>query len=124
MAAAILCDCGHMSDPSDYSTGYGIDSETHLKYCYACCAERERAAMIQHGTATLYVIEEDGIPVRVTDWPGKLVFPVRGYRKGRHNIARIMVSVWFKGPDGFLWYGRQVGDNNQCANFRRTKSVK
>ena len=29
-------------------------------------------------------------------------------------------SVWAQGPDGFIWYGRNIGDND-IVTLRRTK---
>jgi hypothetical protein len=125
-------DCGH--PPSEHTVttmGYvrGADGRT---YCYDCCADRERAAMIETGRATLYLTidtQTTGAGQRitrgyvVTDWPGRLRFPARYVRTGRHNIARVRRDFDFTGPDGFRWVGVQYGDNTEIAHCRRTKQV-
>lgn len=130
---AILLDCGHTETrPHSYITrGYATDAAGKTA-CYACCAERERAAMIETGRATLYLsydAERGGYNnkvirysnVRVTDWPGVLEFKCGGLRTGRHNIAGKRYDVWFRGPDGFVWHGVQYGENTQIAHCKRTK---
>ena len=95
-----------------------------LAHCYACCAEREKARMIESGRATLYLTSETaptgGGHVRhfATDWPGELKFRVHTISKGRHNMARTRVDAWFIGPDGAPWHGVNIGDD-QILRCRR-----
>lgn len=119
---AFTADCGHTIPalPAGHcgGTGYGTDPETGRTACYACCAERERAAMIATGRAVLYLDELD-----VTDWPGLLRFPI----VERHNHARgtggfhgaQRTDAWFHGPDGHVWHAVNRGDM-QLARCRRT----
>ncbi len=130
MSDQTLLDCGHApSEHSEHTTGYGSDSDGR-KYCYECCAERERAAMIETGCSTLYFcenVEHGGTIPRfrneLTDWPGKLRFHVwyvnrsHGYGFGRRYP---IVTGRFNGPDGFVWSFRNAGDM-QIARCRRTK---
>ena len=57
---------------------------------------------------------------RVTDGmargdPGCAVIHVK---VGTHNMAHHRIDVWFKGPDGFVWWGVDLGNGPRC---RRTK---
>lgn len=127
-------DCGHEpSEHGPHTTGYGEDRDGK-RYCYDCCAERERAAMIEHGKATLYLVKDSGYQRPtvgseqasdrawiITDWPGKLRFRPWHVRKGRHNIARTRYDAWFAGPDGHVWHGVQYGDMTQIIHCKRTK---
>lgn len=100
----------------------GETIERSLAYCYACCAEREKARMLETGRAVLYLTRETiaGGHVRhfATDWPGELKFRAHTLSKGRHNIARTRIDVWFVGPDGKPWHGVNIGDN-QLLRCRR-----
>ena len=117
----MLLDCGHEPSPhEDFTTGYGIDKDDK-KHCWACCAARECAAMIETGKAMLYLTMDKGRKWHVTDWPGHLVFKVSSYRKGRHNIASTRIDVWFRGPDGHTWHGVQYGENTEIVHCRRTR---
>lgn len=139
-------DCGHKPSPhSSFTTGYGTDA-TGKTHCYACCAARDKAGMIETGRATLYLIGRDvppegneaaGFATRgsgfskedrtklkrwyLTNWPGSLSFPVRFMRQGAHNMARVRYDAWFTGPDGKNWHAVQYGDNTQIAHCRRIK---
>lgn len=117
------CDCGHTAIPKGCTTGYGTDPETGETHCFACCALRDRAAMVEDGRATLYLCDgEPGQRSTVTNWPGTLRFEVNARCNGRHNIARVRYDVWFRGPDGKPWWGVQYGDNTQICHCRRVKS--
>lgn len=120
-----LLDCGHEPSPhSDFTTGYGLDAEGK-RYCYSCCADRERKRMVETGKATLYLTIDKGAhyTYAVTDWPGLLSFPARYVRRGTHNIARTRLDFEFTGPDGYRWVGVQYGADTQIAHCRRTKQA-
>ena len=57
---------------------------------------------------------------RVTDGMerGDTGCPVIHLRIGKHNMAYRRIDVWFKGPDGFVWWGVDCGNGPRC---RRTK---
>jgi len=127
-----ICDCGHLPTaqaPGALGTGYGVDSAGKTA-CYQCCADKERAAMIETGRATLYLVrkkspdgkEFDIFTRHVTDWPGLLEFrcrEVRHYpRAGGFGSQR--TDAWFAGPDGYVWHAVNRGDSD-IARCRRTK---
>lgn len=102
-------------------TGYGVDPETDLLVCYACCGVQDRARMIETGRATLY-LSSDRLPATVSNWPGTLTFPVTNILYGRHNIAGRRYDVYFR-LEGFWWHGVQYGDNTQIVHCKRTKQT-
>jgi hypothetical protein len=109
-----MLDCGHEpSKHGPYDTGYGKDANGRTM-CYSCCADSDRESMMTRGVWTGYLAGSE-----VTNWPGSFRLPC-STRKGRHNMAGAMVSVWAQGPDGFIWYGRNIGDND-IVTLRRTK---
>lgn len=103
------------------------ESVTESMSCYACCSERERADLIASGKGVLYLcgtarfgLSADGKGLRVTDWPGGLVFPVRHSWQGKGGFGHKATYVRFTGPDGKEWSGRNVGDSEVC-HVRRLK---
>lgn len=116
-----ILDCGHVPTPDAHGigTGYGRDAADGRTYCYACCADRERARMVESGRATLYLSTATR---EITDWPGMLRFRALSIRKGRHNIARTRYDVGFVGPDGQPWHGVQYGDNTEIIHCKRVKA--
>ena len=117
-----LLDCGHPeSEHLSITRGYGQDRDGK-KYCYDCCADNERQAMLDTGRATLYLVKDNG-HYEVTDWPGKLRFKVYYKHVGRHNIAGNRIDVWFDGPDGHVWHGVQYGDWTDICHCKSTKEI-
>ena len=117
-----ILDCGHLPSPhSEYTTGYGQDSDGKT-WCWDCCARIDRENMETTGKITLYLSPnpDHPIPWKVTNWPGTLTFPVHSFRVGRHNIAYRRYDVWFT-VNGHTWHGVQYGDNTQIAHCRRVK---
>jgi len=125
-------DCGEEKPIlTEVGTGRAL-TDAGESVCYACCAVRDKAYMVEHGRATLYL----SLAVRprtwggltrvgtVSNWPGTLDL---GYKLpvtlGRHNIARTRYDVWFNGPDGHIWHGVTYGDNTQICHCRRTKRL-
>lgn len=109
-------------------TGYAIKGNGH-KICYQCCAIIDRQEMIEEGKIVLYHMPADGSKPwnhgKITNWPGTLSFPVSGSSKSFHNFAGKdgRTDFWFKGPDGHIWHGYQIGHYNQIAHCKRTKEV-
>lgn len=100
-------------------TGYGRDPETDNLVCYACCAVRDRARMVETGKIHLYLtMPEDGAAT-VGNWPGTLTFTCGPVRKGRHNVAGVRYDTWFTGPGGARWHAVQYGNNTQIAHCKR-----
>lgn len=118
-----MLDCGHMSTPDGFATGYACDGDKRI--CYDCCAKIERQAMIDTGKATLYLVggQDEHCGYEVTNWPGNMRFNVRSSRRGRHNMTGKRIDVWFVGPDRHWWWGVQYGDMTQIVHCKRTKEV-
>lgn len=114
----------------------GESLERSPAVCYQCCADDERARMIETGRAMLYLAPRANAPHGstwrtrdartnearywyLTDWPGGLEFAVKYMSKGAHNMARTRYDVTFTGPDGKPWRGTQYGENTQICHCRR-----
>lgn len=129
---AKICDCGHTPtvSPVDQGvgTGYGTDAQGKT-WCYECCAYLDKAEMIEEGKITLYLTVNPGPYVapsrcKITNWPGTLEFRPTIVRKsqgrGFHGLKFEIVHVWFTGPDGLRWIGRNAG-HHQLLHCRRLK---
>lgn len=107
------------------AAGYGVNGDTGDRLCYACCADDDRAYMIQHGrwTGYLTLTARNAPQARwlVSNWPGSLEFRPRAVQTGKHNIARVRRDAWFNGPDGYVWHAVQYGDNTDLAHCKRTR---
>ena len=126
-----ILDCGHSPSPTDgLGTGYGYDHD-HKTHCYACCADRDRTAMIQDGAITLYLTRDPQINVdawKITNWPGTLRFAVGkvSHSKRGGGFGSQRTDAWFMGPDadgrpGATWHAINRGDS-QIARCRRVRS--
>lgn len=115
---------------SDFTTGYGVNDQGQ-KACYACCGEIDQDFMLETGKITLYLTGENDtlsynrsshfIPKKVSNWPGSLEFEVLSWSLGDHNWGIPRYDVWFKGPDGRVWYGVHMGYHSQLIHCKRTK---
>lgn len=100
-------------------------------HCYSCCAAWERVQMQETGQARLYltrkqIMTSEGLRPggwEVTDWPGRLRFPVQYVTQGKHNIAGTRIDIRFIGPQGYMWHGTQYGENTQLVHCKRTKKT-
>jgi hypothetical protein len=114
-----LLECGHPeSEHSDFTRGYGRDKDGS-RFCYACCADRDRQQMKEDGRTCLYLAKDDK-GWKVTNWPGSLVFRPSYVKKGSHNIAGTRLDAWFA-FEGHVWHAVQYGEWTQIAHCRRTK---
>lgn len=113
--------CGPSEPIPEHPAAPALKPGEHLErspaVCYACCAEDDKARMIETGRAMLYLTTT--APAHVSNWPGSLSFPVPYISRGRHNMARVRYDVTFTGPDGRQWRGTQYGDNTQICHCRR-----
>lgn len=100
------------------SGGTGYANDISAPVCYACCAEVDKEAMRLHGKTVLYVVLKDG-QYKVTNWPGTLTLEPWKVSKGRHNMARTRLDVWFN-FEGSTWHGVNIGDND-LLRCKRTK---
>ena len=126
-------DCRHVlwREPGNGAAGYGRDDHG-ATFCYVCCADRDRAAMVASGRADLYLTNEpdrasDVAGARrhvVSNWPGSLKFPVERVRRstsrGFGPWPIIRYDVWFRDHTGAAWWGVNKGDN-QILRCRRVK---
>lgn len=126
-ADARILECGHTPSPHEiFTTGYGVDPATGARSCYACCADKERAGMIETGRAVLYLVDSQastGRAFSVQNWPGSLSFPAYGVsRKPRGGgFGAQRTDAYFRGPDGCEWHAVNRGDN-QIARCKRAKA--
>lgn len=104
----------------EVTTGYGLDSNDN-KVCFSCCAKQDYEYMLDHDKIVLCLVTDKNNKLEVINWPGTLRFPVVSSRKGKHNIARTQTTVYFRGPNGMNWIGRQYGENTQICHCRRIK---
>lgn len=103
-------------------TGYGLHGKAKKKVCYDCCAELDKKRMQKTGTAFLYLTKDATGSWVITNWPGTLRFTPYLVRKGGHNWYRVeRFDAWFIGPDGAVWHGVNLGDN-EVLRCKRTKS--
>lgn len=129
----------------DCTTGYGCSFNPHtnkydLKFCFVCCGERDKQAMIETGHSKnlpLYLSHEslpisNGMEInkryirqnfRVSNWCGTLVFPVKVHWTGNYNWYHVgkVDFIRFIGPDGAVWSGKSMGGFTQIVHCKRTK---
>lgn len=112
-------------------TGYAL-TPAGAKVCYACCAEMDKAYMIERGRIALYLTniqEHRGFlgwrngqwSGDVTNWPGTLRYANCNVKVGQHNWASRRYDVWFVGPDKHVWHGVRYGDMTEVVHCKRTK---
>ncbi len=112
--------CGNVIAPKpDVAIGYAIRNAGNL-VCYDCCAREAEEFMQKHGQIALYLVLTHGAKREVMNWPGSLRFPVRHYKEGKHNMARIRRDVWFDFK-GYQWHGVQYGEFSELCYCRKTK---
>lgn len=128
MNTCSVCNKEIISD-SKYTTGYGIDSETGAKVCYACCGLQDSNYMRDHDRITLYLtVNHDHTSsyprklFKVTNWPGSLVFYPYDWSTGGHNWVGVRYDVWFKDKYGNQWWGVCYGKNTQLLHCKKLKA--
>ena len=108
---------------NEHTTGYAQKPNGH-KVCFACCAILDQAKMKKTGKAVLYLTNDVNLfDAKVTNWPGTLSIPIISRSTGRHNLTGTVYNVWFK-FNGYIWHGRQFGDNTQLCHCKQTKREK
>ena len=144
-AETFVCHTCHEIKPilKEAVTGYGLDKDDN-KVCYACCGKQDTEHMAKGLPICLYLSgsiapgQEDrtvgqtqlwnpGMQrtewVRkwiLSNWPGSLEIPIHIVKVGRHNIARVVYTVWFSYA-GHKWIGRQYGNNTQVCHCKVVK---
>lgn len=100
--------CGKQIQSDGMGTGYGEDKSGNI-VCYACCAEQDKAYLRDHGILDGYLSSNEFI-----NWPGSFRIPVLASKKSRNNFGAVRIDFWLKW-EGRNYYGRQVGNNSECA---------
>lgn len=99
--------------------GYGVKPDG-TKICYDCCAVHDRIQMRDEDRITLYLVKSG----EVVNWPGTLRFQPTKVRKGRHNIGKTRIDVWFTEDEfGSKWWGRNIGDS-QILHCRKLTGLR
>jgi hypothetical protein len=115
--------CGHPPSPhSEHTTGTAHYGDREI--CWECAAMIDLGHLIRDGhskSLPFYLTLKDTFETtntfqswHVSNWPGTLSYRVFSMRKGKHNIGRTRVDVWFVGPDKYVWHGVNIGDTQVC----------
>jgi hypothetical protein len=103
-------------------TGYGRDRQGKV-FCYDCAADLDKKEMRTHGSITLYLTGDSKGVMRVSNWPGTLVFPALNVTVSRASayggyINRVDADFVFEGR---IWHCIQKGNMDLCR-CRKTKA--
>lgn len=136
-AGGVCATCGAeaLREENSITTGFAHVREggREFRICYECAATRERADMVATGRAFLYVTREvyarhpngaESARYWVTNWPGTLRFRAHFISTGRHNIARTVHTLHFRGPDGFWWSARTWGGGAPDGIYCRARRIR
>lgn len=136
--------CKKECEPDGCSAGYAIyrHGDVEETLCFDCAAVQSKQDLIEDGSTkrvTLYLTIAEPLPgddsfissrdssqvVTVTDWSGRLRFKVIRHWTGQHNwyyMNHLPVHfAWFIGPDGLIWSGKNIGDN-EVLRAKRLKN--
>lgn len=117
-------DCGKPFPIQRETCGTGSATYDGKKVCYACCAIRDRKALMGlkgREQYHLYLTKKDG-KFFVSNWPGTLKIAVDYAVEGRHNLAGTRTDVGFT-LDGKKFYGTQYGSMTEICHVRAKKSA-
>ena len=100
------------------------DHETDNRICFKCCGDLDREALIATNVSEkvpvcLYLTHSNG-KYKITNWPETLEIPVHTPRKGRHNIAGVVRTVWFQYEEQ-SYIGRNYGEWSDICHVKRIK---
>jgi hypothetical protein len=103
-----------------FAPGGKVDdmTEGQVKAHNAALAAVEVEAMKASGRALLYLHGD-----KVGTWESSYMWAVSRRRESRHNIRGTRLDVWFTGPDGAMWHGVNIGDND-IVRCKRNGGVK
>ena len=104
--------------PSGCGTGYGIDSKTQAKICYACIGERERNDLLNSKIGDRFTFYYSG--GEVMNWSNSLTMTPYWTRTGHHNWGLKRVDVWFR-LEGRHFWGYIIGSDTEILHVRRIK---
>lgn len=85
-------------------------------------AVADMEALRATGRGILYIHRENKTPTHVSTWhstPSTRI-KINNWRKGRHNMARQRLDVWFY-LDGKCYHGVNIGDND-IVRVKRNKN--
>lgn len=119
----VCADCGKPFPAQRESCGTGCGIFEGKKVCYACCAVRDRKALMGlkgREQYHLYLSKKNDGKFYVSNWPGSLKIAVDYAVEGRHNIAGCRTDVGFT-LDGKKFYGTQYGTMNEICHVRAKK---
>lgn len=83
-------------------------TESKVGICFDCQATVDRDYMLSEGHIRLFVHHET-----VYNFGGSLMF------HAAVSKSPVYTSIWFEGPDGYIWYGR----GKSQVSFRRTTRI-
>jgi hypothetical protein len=126
LALPLACSvCGNhcKREPGSLSLGYGYTADK-ARVCYSCCADSDRAEMLETGRHGCLYLTPAGNGWKVGNWPGSLQFQCYYAKHSWHNFAgkNGRTDAWFNGPDGHVWHAVRIGDMDICR-VRRTKTL-
>jgi hypothetical protein len=137
----ICQECKQMKHiPKDTFVSYAIDGNNLI--CPECADKKTKERMVETGKITLYMnyatqkditnyfneLSAQGKHPVSSNFIKILLFTTILFRSFRfyetkHNWGGKKTHVWFMGPDNFIWYGFNIGDN-QILHCKRTKKTK
>lgn len=120
----VCADCGKPFPVQRESCGTGYGTYEGKKICYACCAVRDRKALMGlkgREQLHLYLTKKDG-KFFVSNWPGTLKIAVDYAWEGRHNFAGCRTDVGFT-LGGKKFCGTQYGTMTEICHVRAKKAA-
>ena len=121
----VCADCGKPFPVQRETCGTGCGIYEGKKVCYACCAVRDRKALMGlkgREQYHLYLTRNGDGKFYVSNWPGTLKIAVDYSWEGRHNFAGTRTDVGFT-LDGKKFYGTQYGTMSEICHVRAKKSA-
>jgi hypothetical protein len=121
----VCADCGKPFPVQRETCGTGCGIYEGKKICYACCAVRDRKALMGlkgREQYHLYLTRNGDGKFYVSNWPGTLKIAVDYAVEGRHNFAGCRTDVGFT-LDGKKFYGTQYGNMSEICHVRAKKSA-
>lgn len=119
----VCADCGKPFPVQRDTCGSGCGIIDGKKVCYACCAVRDRKALMGlkgREQYHLYLTKKKDGKYYVMNWPGTLEIAVDYAWEGRHNFAGTRTDVGFT-LDGKKFYGTQYGSMSEICHVRAKK---
>jgi len=121
----VCADCGKPFPVQRDTCGRGCGIIDGKKVCYACCAVRDRKALMGlkgREQYHLYLTKKKDGKYYVINWPGTLEIAVDYAWEGRHNFAGTRTDVGFT-LDGKKFCGTQYGTMSEICHVRAKKSA-